>query len=70
MIETAAEALSILSDEAPDDENTDQFVRDRAMRFRGLAERYFSLVNVKKTFIDCMRVQTNPISINRISNLH
>ncbi|KAG2213195.1 hypothetical protein INT47_011344 [Mucor saturninus] len=45
LIETAAEALSILSDEAPNDENTDQFVRDRAMTFRGLAERYFSLVN-------------------------
>lgn len=46
LIETAAEALAILSDEAPKDENTDQFVRDRAMSFRDLASRYFSLVNV------------------------
>jgi hypothetical protein len=46
LIETAAEALAILSDDAPKDENTDQFVRDRAMSFRDLASRYFSLVNV------------------------
>ena len=45
-METAAEALSILSDEAPNDQDTDQFVRDRAMKFRDLASRYFSLVNV------------------------
>ncbi|KAI8369073.1 hypothetical protein BD560DRAFT_435210 [Blakeslea trispora] len=45
LVEAAAEALSILSDEAPKDADTDQFVRDRAMRFRELASRYFSLVN-------------------------
>lgn len=45
LVETAAEALAILSDEAPNDENTDQFVRDRALTFRSLASRYFSLVN-------------------------
>ncbi|KAL0143652.1 hypothetical protein V8B55DRAFT_1479494 [Mucor lusitanicus] len=45
LIETAAEALSILSDEAPSGVDTDQFVRERAMSFRELASRYFSLVN-------------------------
>ncbi|RCH80153.1 hypothetical protein CU098_001805, partial [Rhizopus stolonifer] len=45
LVETAAEALSILSDEAPKEANADQFVHDRAMRFRDLASRYFSLVN-------------------------
>ncbi|KAG2210159.1 hypothetical protein INT46_009697 [Mucor plumbeus] len=43
LIETAAEALGILSDEAPSDMDTDQFVRNRAMSFRELASRYFSL---------------------------
>lgn len=47
LIETAAEALSILADEAPSDVDTDQFVRERAMSFRELAARYFSLVNVQ-----------------------
>lgn len=47
LLETVAEALSILSDEAPsDEENIDEFVRNRAMNFRHLASRYFSLVNV------------------------
>ncbi|GAA5808569.1 hypothetical protein MFLAVUS_001960 [Mucor flavus] len=46
LLETVAEALSILSDEAPsDEENIDEFVRNRAMNFRHLASRYFSLVN-------------------------
>lgn len=48
LIETAAEALGILSDEAPSDMDTDQFVRNRAMSFRELASRYFSLVNASK----------------------
>ncbi|CEP19689.1 hypothetical protein [Parasitella parasitica] len=45
LLETAAEALAILSDDAPGDIDTDQFVRNRAMSFRELASRYFSLVN-------------------------
>ncbi|KAI9279766.1 hypothetical protein BY458DRAFT_501622 [Sporodiniella umbellata] len=45
LIETAGEALAILSEEGTQEENTDQFVRERALAFRELSSRYFSLVN-------------------------
>ncbi|KAG1234138.1 hypothetical protein G6F35_001184 [Rhizopus arrhizus] len=45
LIETAGEALAILSDEGTKDENTDKFVREKALAFRDLSSRYFSLVN-------------------------
>ncbi|PHZ09324.1 uncharacterized protein RHIMIDRAFT_50665 [Rhizopus microsporus ATCC 52813] len=45
LIETAGDALAILPEEEVKDENPDQFVRERALAFRQLASRYFSLVN-------------------------
>jgi hypothetical protein len=50
LIETAGDALAILPEEEVKDENPDQFVRERALAFRQLASRYFSLVNVKQLF--------------------
>lgn len=46
LLETAAEAISILSDEAPADQDTNTFIHDRADQFHELAKRYFALVNV------------------------
>ncbi|KAI9366244.1 hypothetical protein BD770DRAFT_468067 [Pilaira anomala] len=45
LLETAAEAISILSDEAPADQDTNAFIHDRADQFHELAKRYFALVN-------------------------
>lgn len=51
LIETAGEALAILSEEGTQEENADQFVRERALAFRELSSRYFSLVNV--SYLSC-----------------
>lgn len=62
LIETAGEALSILSDDASNDEhNTDQFVHDRAEAFRGLAQKYFSLVNVSSLFHSIEKRESNDL---------
>ncbi|KAI8985915.1 hypothetical protein BDB01DRAFT_786851 [Pilobolus umbonatus] len=46
LIETAAEAFSILSEEnITDNTNTEQFIRESTRNFRDLASRYFSLIN-------------------------
>ena len=46
-METAGDALGILCDDAPQDQETEQVVRDSVVAFRELAGRYFSLVNVR-----------------------
>ena len=46
-METAGDALGILCDDAPQDQDTEQVVRDSVVAFRELAGRYFSLVNVR-----------------------
>ncbi|KAI8881194.1 hypothetical protein K501DRAFT_223489, partial [Backusella circina FSU 941] len=45
LIETAGEALSVLSEDAPSGENADEFVNSHTIEFRSLASRYLSLVN-------------------------
>ncbi|KAF7731278.1 hypothetical protein EC973_000694 [Apophysomyces ossiformis] len=45
LVETAGDVLSVLADDGPNEENPDQAVRERAMQFRELASRYFSLIN-------------------------
>lgn len=46
MVETAGDALAILSDDSKHDEDTSKAVHDRVREFEALAARYFSLVNV------------------------
>ncbi|ORY90025.1 hypothetical protein BCR43DRAFT_499888 [Syncephalastrum racemosum] len=45
LVETAGDALTVLSDDASKDADADQVVREHATAFRGLASRYFGLVN-------------------------
>ncbi|KAI7858470.1 hypothetical protein BDC45DRAFT_498422 [Circinella umbellata] len=45
LVETAGDGLAILCDDAPQDQDTEQVVRDSVIAFRELAGRYFSLVN-------------------------
>ncbi|KAI9271503.1 hypothetical protein BDA99DRAFT_533991 [Phascolomyces articulosus] len=45
LVETAGDALANLCDDAPQDQDQDQVVRESVIAFRELAARYFSLVN-------------------------
>ncbi|KAI9006633.1 hypothetical protein CLU79DRAFT_723730 [Phycomyces nitens] len=45
LVETAGEALGVLSDEEINDSNADQSQNDRIVAFQDLASRYFSLIN-------------------------
>ncbi|KAI8144044.1 hypothetical protein BJV82DRAFT_608134 [Fennellomyces sp. T-0311] len=45
LVETAGDAMAILCDDAPQDQDADQVVRNEVIAFRELAARYFTLVN-------------------------
>lgn len=51
LVETAGEALEALShDENAEGRDSEQAIRERILRFRELAARYFTLVNVCRRF--------------------
>ncbi|ORZ18894.1 hypothetical protein BCR42DRAFT_450026 [Absidia repens] len=45
LVETAGEALDVLTDDGPSDEDAEMAIRERAGEFADLTNRYFSLVN-------------------------
>ncbi|KAI8379317.1 uncharacterized protein BYT42DRAFT_613637 [Radiomyces spectabilis] len=45
LLETAGEALAVLSEDGPHDNSTDDTIEERVQVFRNLASRYFSIVN-------------------------
>ncbi|KAI9498182.1 hypothetical protein BDB00DRAFT_784246 [Zychaea mexicana] len=45
LVESAGDAMAILCDDSPQDQDADQVVRNEVVAFRELAARYFTLVN-------------------------
>ncbi|KAI8067930.1 hypothetical protein BC940DRAFT_299895 [Gongronella butleri] len=45
LVETASQALALLSDDGPTDEDSELAVHERSREFKDLVQRYFSLVN-------------------------
>ncbi|KAI8092979.1 uncharacterized protein BX664DRAFT_328640 [Halteromyces radiatus] len=45
LVETAGEALAVLTDDGPSDEDAELAIRERIGEFTDLANKYFSLVN-------------------------
>lgn len=47
-METAGEALDVLTDDGPSDEDAQLAIRERSGEFTDLTNRYFALVNVSE----------------------